>query len=144
MIVVRCRGDRMEARARYAPPASSRPRPGPPRAPTVPVAHTLPPRALSVRAPALPALPTLRLLLVCMADCHITHHHNTFTSHHHNACHIIVVWVGSLRLLLVCVHTHSPVLLSLSLSLSRSFFLSLSLSLSLYARASTHIHVIDT
>ena len=134
----------MEARARYAPPASSRPRPGPPRAPTVPVAHTLPPRALSVRAPALPALPTLRLLLVCMADCHVTHHHNTFTSPHHNACHIIVVWVGSLRLLLVCVHTHSPVvhthspvLLSLSLSLSffLSFFLSLSLSLCMRAPA---------
>jgi len=133
----------MEARARYAPPASSRPRPGPPRAPTVPVAHTLPPRALLVRAPALPALPTLRLLPVCMARYHITRHPNTFTSHHHNACHIIVVWVRCLRLLLVCVHTRLCFSLALSLSLSLSFSLSLSLSLSFSVCARQHAYPCD-
>ncbi len=64
----------MEARARHAPPASSKPSPCPPRAPTVTVAPTLRPQGLSVRAPALPALPTLRLLPVCVVHYHITHH----------------------------------------------------------------------
>jgi hypothetical protein len=93
--------DRMEARARHAPLASSKPSPGPPRAPTVPVAPTLRPQGLSVRAPALPALPTLRLLPVCVVHYHIitsyvpvrlhmpvcvAHYRNTSShrmSHHH-------------------------------------------------------------
>ncbi len=90
----------MEARARHAPPASSKPSPGPLRAPTVPVAPTLRPQGLSVRAPALPALPILHLLPVCVVHYHIitsyvsvrlmpvcvAHYHNTSShrmSHHH-------------------------------------------------------------
>ena len=72
------------ARARHAPPASSKPCPGPPHAPTVPVAPTLRPQGLSVRAPALPALQILRLLPVCVVHYHtITSH---VTSSHHARC----------------------------------------------------------
>ena len=115
----------MEALARHALPASSKPRPGPPHAPSVLVADTLRPRLLLVRAPALPALPTLRRLQVCVAHYHITSSHRMCTcvcvylcethyhtgvrhiiiqvwdtlSHHHIACHIII----SRTLLCLCV-----------------------------------------